>query len=343
VTASVDVDPRTDGGWCELVRRAGGSLFHSPPWAAALADTYGWSPRARMVLDATGTAVAGIPWCVVGDGAEARVVSLPFSDFCGPVGAETHHGALLASLGHAGLPVRWRVVCDPDAPTSPEAVGTARWHGIPVVQEPDVAWDRLSASTRRAVAKARRDGVTVTSTTDAAFTARFLRLHTGVRKRKYRLLPQPLTFFDALRTRFDAIDGWHPLVAVQNDDVVAATIFLRWGDTLYYKFNASDPDTLGSRPNDLLLWAGIELAAALGCRQLDLGASDDDQPGLCRFKRGFGAEEREIRTFASGPPPSPTAQHLDAILRELTERFTDPSVPDAVTEQAGAVLYRYFA
>ena len=125
--------------------------------------------------------------------------------------------------------------------------------------------------------------------------------------------------------------------------MVAATIYLRWGDNLFYKFNASDPDALGSRPNNLLLWAGIELAATLGCRLVDLGASDDDQPGLIRFKRGFGADEREIRTFAVGNPLPPAAAQLAAILRELTERFTRPDVPDPVTEQAGAVLYRYFA
>ena len=343
----IDVDPRTDERWLELVRRTGGSLFHSPPWATALSDTYGWAPRARMVLDATGTAVAGIPWCVVGDGDAARVVSLPFSDFGGPLGDETHHRALVEGLAREGLPVRWRAVHDPDAPASTEPAQRARWHGIPLASGPEAAWNGLSASTRRAVAKARRDGVTVTPATDAEFTARFLRMHTGVRKRKYRLLPQPLAFFDALQQRFTAVDGWYPLVATQRDAMVAATIYLRWGDTLFYKFNASDPDALGSRPNDLLLWTGIELAAALGCRLLDLGASDDDQPGLIRFKRGFGADEREIRTFVVGPPPPPGAAQLDAILgellRELTERFTHPDVPDPVTEQAGAVLYRYFA
>ena len=343
MTALLDVDPRTDERWLELVRRTGGSLFHSPPWATALSDTYGWAPRARIVLDAGGSAIAGIPWCVVGDREVARVVALPFSDFGGPLGDETGHGALVASLARDGLPVRWRAVCDPDAPATPELVSRARWHGVPLRSGADAAWSRLHASSRRAVAKARRDGVTVTPATDPDFTGRFLRMHTVVRKRKYRLLPQPLAFFDALQRRFTAVDGWYPLVAVQRDDVVAATIYLRWGDTLFYKFNASDPDALGSRPNNLLLWAGIELAATLGCRLVDLGASDDDQPGLIRFKRGFGADEREIRTFAVGNPLPPAAAQLAAILRELTERFTRPDVPDPVTEQAGAVLYRYFA
>ena len=40
---------------------------------------------------------------------------------------------------------------------------------------------------------------------------------------------------------------------------------------------AVSQDALDDRPNDLLIWEGMELACALGCRQLDLGPSDDDQ------------------------------------------------------------------
>jgi ABC-type lipoprotein release transport system permease subunit len=52
---------------------------------------------------------------------------------------------------------------------------------------------------------------------------------------------------------------------------------LAWGDTLYYRFNTSEGAALPLRPNDLLLWEGIRMGAALGCRRLDLGRSDDDQ------------------------------------------------------------------
>jgi CelD/BcsL family acetyltransferase involved in cellulose biosynthesis len=146
-----------------------------------------------------------------------------------------------------------------------------------------------------------------------------------------------------MRTRFVAVGGWHPLAAVRDGEVVAATVYLRHGDTLYYKFNASDPAALDCRPNDLLLWAGIDLASRLRCTLLDLGASDDDQPGLIRFKRGFGAHEREIRRLVSGPPLPATHEPWRALLSEVTERITAPSVPDELVEVAGDVCYRYFA
>ena len=53
-------------------------------------------------------------------------------------------------------------------------------------------------------------------------------------------------------------------ICKRDGELIAATVYLRHRDTLFYKFNASDPTGLDARPNDLLLWSGIELAARLG-------------------------------------------------------------------------------
>jgi CelD/BcsL family acetyltransferase involved in cellulose biosynthesis len=352
VRTVIDVDPRTDARWRDLVDRAGGSLFHSPAWSRVLADTYGFAPHATLLCDGRAgdggaPALSGMPWCRVSDPAGSRIVSLPFSDYCGPLGSPPF-GQLLDELRRPGLPVRYRVLTNANhadaATTGTVTTGVARWHGIPVTDAPeDDAWPQLSSSTRRAITKARRDRVTVVERSDIEFVDQFLRLHVGVRKRKYRLLPQPRAFFTSIRSRFGATGDWHPLAAERDGELLATTIYLRHGDTLFYKFNASDPDALEARPNDLLLWAGIELAARLGCRLVDLGASDDDQPGLIRFKRGFGASEREIRSVATGAPAADGAATFRAVLGDLTELLTEPEVPEAVTGDAGARLYRYFA
>jgi CelD/BcsL family acetyltransferase involved in cellulose biosynthesis len=347
VTAIVELDPRTDLRWRDLVERAGGSLFHSPEWTQVLTDTYAWAPRAFVSVRA-GAPVAGIAWCRVSDPGGERVVSLPFTDYCGPIG-EPPYDAVLDAVDALGLPTRIRVLADgagaldAAAPLGPRTVATTRWHGIDVAPDPAAVWSRMTSSARRAVRKARREGVVVEERADVGFVPRFLRLHTGVRKAKYGMLPQPRAFFDALRARFAPLGAWHPLAAVRDDRVLAATLYLRWGDTLYYKFNASDATTLECRPNDLLMWAGIELASRLGCRRVDLGASDDDQPGLIRFKRGYADHEREIQVRISGPPPPRGATRWRSCVDELAQRFTDPAVPDDLTEHAGDLLYRYFA
>jgi CelD/BcsL family acetyltransferase involved in cellulose biosynthesis len=122
-------------------------------------------------------------------------------------------------------------------------------------------------------------------------------------------------------------------------------VYLRWRKRLYYKFNASAHESLSARPNNLLVWSGIRLARDLGCDVLDLGPSDDDQPGLVRFKRDTGAVESELRFLRWTPHASADAHAADAarMLGSVTELLTAPGVPDEVVRRAGALLYRYFA
>ena len=70
----------------------------------------------------------------------------------------------------------------------------------------------------------------------------------------------------------------------------------------------------------------------------------DDQPGLIRFKRNFGADERELR-FLRWTPPGWREDGSGArrMLSEMTHLLTEPSVPDGVAARAGDELYRYFA
>jgi len=226
-----------------------------------------------------------------------------------------------------------------------QVTSLARWHGIHLCRDEDELFDGFSASNRRAIRKAQRAGITIEPMDDDEFIDTFLAMHVGVRKRKFGLLAQPRSFLDNMAKRFREIDGWFPLVALRDGRPIAATLYLRDRDVLYYKFNASLSEALEHRPNNLLLWAGVTLGRSLGCGLLDLGASDDDEPGLIRFKRSFAPEEREITRLRYDPPGLDTDadRATSCLLGDLTRLFTDERVPDDVTAEAGALLYRYFA
>jgi hypothetical protein len=344
----LSVDPLSDPRWTELRRLPAAGLFHSPPWMAALKDCYGFVPQAFVVVDEANTARGGVAFCEIDDELGRRIVSLPFSDACDPLLASAAAWpSLKKRLGEYGLPVTLRTL-DSSSFLHDDgdlAIGKrARWHTLDVTDPLDMVRTRFSDSTGRAIAKAERAGVVVRPLVGDAGLGDFFRLHVRLRKRKYRLLAQPRTFYAAIAHRFQPT-GWYPLGAWHGDHLLAATIYLRWGDTLYYKFNASDADGLALRPNNLLVWAGIRLAKELGLKAVDLGPSDDDQPGLIRFKREFGAAERELRFLKWTPPgtgPERGAE-LRGTLGEMTRLFTAPAVADGITEEAGAALYRFFA
>ena len=170
-------------------------------------------------------------------------------------------------------------------------------------------------------------------------------MHLKVRKYKYGLLAQPYSFFQNIWRHFVEAEHGFLLLAMNGDRIVAGDFFVEWKDTLYYKFNASLPGDLSHRPNDLLIWKGIQLAKNKGLTYLDFGLSDLDQEGLVRYKRKFGTEERNISFLRheSNGGPSLAAREMRGLLGRLTMRFTDQLVPDPVTERAGEDLYRFFA
>ena len=341
------VDPRNHLLWCRLVSQAPSSVFHSPSWMRVLSDTYGWEPSAYVALDDGGVPQAGLPFCRISDALGERVVALPFSDYCDPLVNDMNswrvlvHGALSEHC-----PVTLRCLHN-SLPLDDERFALAKqakWHGLDLRPELEALWKGMHESTHRAIRKSQREGLVVRVAESKEELRTFFEMHLRIRKYKYGLLAQPYSFFQNIWRQFVETNNGFLLFAVSEDKIVAGDFFLVWKDTLYYKFNASLPGDLSHRPNDLLIWEGIQRAKARGLAYLDLGLSDFDQDGLIRYKRKFGSQEKTIAFLRHEPNGGPTAaeRELRELLGKLTNRFTDHTVPDLVTEKAGEDLYRLF-
>ncbi|MFN8638762.1 MAG: GNAT family N-acetyltransferase [Dehalococcoidia bacterium] len=342
----VHADPRTDPRWARLVALSpDATVFHSPEWLRAVSSTYGLQPVASLLCDGE-TVIGGTVSARIDDPRGTRLVSFPFSDFMDPLVESCEQWRLLAAdLLAEPLPFRARVrrarwlLDDPDLQT--EAIGY--WHAVDVTTE-DAQWAALGGSARRNIRRAHDSGLSIEIGSTIEQIREFFDLHRQVRKHKYRLLPQPWTFFEQLHAAFEPELRLHVLLARQGGVAVGGILALAWGDTLYYKFNASALGQLGVRPNDLLAWEAIGLARRLGLARLDFGFSDADQPGLVRYKRKFATVESPVHRVsrtAELPPSGGAAFGRD--LTALTAILTDPRVPDDLTEAAGALLYHYFA
>ncbi len=152
-----------------------------------------------------------------------------------------------------------------------------------------------------------------------------------------------MEFFERIWREFFPADRISTLLACVGDEVIAGAIFLEWNGTYYYKFGASSADHLGLRPNDAIYWTGIRCGIERGLSLVDWGLSDLNQPGLVAFKRKWASTERKLLTLCAGPSARRQEQvRFGRELSELTRLLTDETVPDAITSQAGALLYRYF-
>jgi CelD/BcsL family acetyltransferase involved in cellulose biosynthesis len=328
--------------WTALARRPDAGLFVSPPWLGAIEDTYGLTAEAVVIAGPAGDLLAGVPICRLDDAAGPRVRSFPFSDHCDPVGAPWVE--LVPALSAQPAAVVARVLRDRSLERAPgfRRTGEAAWHGRDLAADDGAVLGARGSSGPRNAARAERLGVTVRLGRRPADLRAFYEMHRHVRRAKYRMLPQPWRFFEHLAARFGA-DGMRLLLAELDGMVVAGVLFLCWGDTIYYKFNASVETS--ARPNDLLVTRAVELAREWGYARMDFGLSDLDQPGLLRFKRKFATEEATISTFrrdGEGDEPS-YARAFKADLVRLTGALTADDVPEGLVEAAGDVLYRYFA
>ncbi|HET7034691.1 MAG TPA: GNAT family N-acetyltransferase [Thermomicrobiaceae bacterium] len=343
----VRVDPTTDPVWQRLLQRHPAGLFHSPEWLRVLPATYGLAVESLVLLDDSGEPEAGLPYCVLSDPRGERVASLPFSDYCDPlVSTSEQWQALADGLLALGLPVSLR--CLHNAVPLDDArfplIKRAHWHGLDLDRSLDDLWMAIDPAARRAIRKAERSGLTVRLAQGEDDLRAFFALHLGIRKYKYGLLAQPFRFFQAIREQFVDSGRFALMLAEMDGEAVGGVLYLAWGETLYYKFSASSLSRLELRPTDLLIWEGIRHAKERGLRRIDLGLSDWDQDGLVRYKRKFASREGTISFLhhASARPATEAEQEVGALLGRLTGLFTDPSVPDPISERAGALLYRYF-
>ncbi len=134
------------------------------------------------------------------------------------------------------------------------------------------------------------------------------------------------------------------MLATHENEIIGGAMFLAWESKLYYKFNASAATNLIHRPNDLLIWTGVQYGKANGYTQLDFGLSDWDQTGLINYKRKFASEEKTLSFLRYKPDDLFQGDdQFTKLLPQLTKLFTDPAVPDRITESAGDALYKFFA
>jgi CelD/BcsL family acetyltransferase involved in cellulose biosynthesis len=339
------VDPRVDLAWFELASGPSGSLFTSPPWITAVCETYGFAPTARVAVDGTGRPQGGVAWVDVQDIRGGRRSALPFCDRGDPMVEDAETWTAVSADAFAGdLPFTVRALESNPAADDPRftVTGEAAWHVTSLERSLDDLHAALRPQTRRAIATAERCGIEVVLSPDADAVAEYHRLHVELRKNKYRLLAQPLDLFERIWKAFAPTDDVRTALALVDGRPVAGAMYLVWQDTVYYKFGASLAEFLPLRPNDALHWALIRWAHARGLTALDWGLSDLDQPGLVAYKNKWASREGRIRTLNAGGAPVGRSAELEQTLRLVTELITDPSVPSAVTERAGAALYRYF-
>jgi CelD/BcsL family acetyltransferase involved in cellulose biosynthesis len=332
--------------WGAFVERMPDAMpFHHPAWASTIARAYGFDGFALALRGSStgeGDYVAGAPVIELRSPLtrRRRWSSLPFTDTC-------------PALTEPGDAVRFAMAVDEHRigegvveveisgalPGIPAVTSVQRvQHVLSLDPDPDVVARGYRSSVRRNIRSARASDLRLRrATTEVDMADVFYRLQVMTRRR-LGLPPQPRRFFRAIWRGIVATGLGHLTIVEASRIPVAAAIFLRWNGTTIYKYGASDPSAWHLRPNNLLFANEIESACSAGCATFHFGRTDVDDEGLRRFKLGWGAEEKPLRSTWFGARPHAERSGPPEFLRAVVRRS-----PPFVVRTVGEALYRYVA
>jgi CelD/BcsL family acetyltransferase involved in cellulose biosynthesis len=338
-------DPLQDQRWCDLVERHPlGSVFHTTAWLRALQHTYGYEPIVFTTSAPGATLEDGVAFCHVNSWLTGnRLVSLPFSDHCEPlVSNPTAFQEISTHVDRVRRDRNWDYVefrprTNRFHSEWSTTVTERYWfHQLDLRPSEQSLYAALHKdSTQRKIRRADREGLEYSDGSGESELNALYQLVVMTRRR-HQLLPQPLSWFRNLAATFAG--AMKIRVASHRGRPVAAIVTLRHGDTMVYKYGASNAEFHSLGGMHLLFWRTIQEARASGCATLDMGRCDIDNHGLARFKERWGAARSEITYWRHGDTSVISALRRHALTggRQLLDH-----APGACRVAVGRFLYRH--
>lgn len=339
------LDPLADRRWGDFVQREPlASVFHTPGWLQALRRTYGYEPVAYTTDRPTAPLTNGVVLCRVRSWLTGRrMVGVPFADHCEPlVWNRGDREAIFSVLQQSVESGTWKYVefrpRNPAVLTTPGLrANDSFWFHTLDLRAPLEELFRAfhKDSIQRKLRRAERESLCYEQGRSEALLHKFYRLLLLTRRR-HKLPPQP---FDWFRNLITYLDDRLTIHMVSKDGRSAgAIITLRHGNTLVYKYGASDArfHKLGTMP--LLFWSAIREGRRSGVLEFDLGRSRSDNVGLIAFKDHLGAA-RSMSTYVKYSSPHDRSGNQGRLMG--IARLCIACMPDKMLVAAGKLLYKH--
>jgi len=339
------VNPARRSDWGDLLAAYSDStFFHGTAWAKTLEGSYGYAP-VYLTVEEAGAVRSLLPLMEVNSRITGRRgIALPFTDDCGPLyedSAWAHR--LIQSAATLGKSRGWKSVefrggreLFPNAPASISFYG----HRLGLEEDEEAMFGLLDGSTRRAIRKAERSGVSVSVSGGMDAMKTFYTLHCKTRRR-HGLPPQPFVFFSNICRHILSRDQGMVVVASYENRPIAASVYFQLGNRAIYKFGASDESFQYLRGPSLVMWEAMKRLARHGARTLDMGRTSVGNEGLRRFKLNWGAQERKVEYVKYDLRRNVFVTEEDATEGWHNRIFR--VLPEGVLRMIGAALYRHLA
>ena len=309
----VEVDAQNDPRWEALVSTLPNSLiYHHPSWLLLLEEAFGYKPVNLACEDANGQFRGVLPlFYKQGLFTGRQFSSLPRTPVAGPLACDDQAASALVRAAvertrdESGAQLQFKLLSNALDGLVEGVVG-APWRETYILELPErpellrMGNSRNHARIKWAVNKATKLGVQV----HPAETEQELRAWYGLYLETMRWVavpPRPYHFFELAWQRLHPRGLMRLLLAKQYEAgrarLLAGSLFLMFGQTVFYAFNGRRREDLSLRPNDAIHWRAIHDACAEGFRYYDFGEVTKDNQGLAEFKSKWGAEPKWLHRY----------------------------------------------
>lgn len=327
MSRAIEIDAQTDPRWQALVSNLpDGQVYHHPAWLKVLEEAFGYKAVNLACEDANGQLRGILPlFYTRGLFTGHRFASLPRTPVAGPLAYDDQAKTILVRAaiervreeqaqlqikmlsneldglvdGVVGVP--WRESYRLVLPERPELlhIGNSRNHAR-------IKW---------AVNKATKLGVQVNEAETESELRSWYELYLGT-MRWVAVPPRPYHFFHVAWERLRPLGLMRLLLAKHYEAgrarLLAGSIFLMFGQTIFYAFSGWRREDMSLRPNDVIHWQAIRDACTAGHRYYDLGEVTKDNQGLAEFKSKWNAEPKCLYRYYYPAPRELETSILDS-------------------------------
>jgi CelD/BcsL family acetyltransferase involved in cellulose biosynthesis len=339
-----EIDPLADPRWADLVERdPRASVFHSTNWLRALRDVYGYEPLVATTCPPHARLTNGLVFCRIRSWVTGRrLVSLPFSDHCEPLGGSANDVQTI--LAHMKEDVRRTKMSYLEirpavyAPNSRVGLSEGTRYVLHRLDlqpsETELFRNFHKSCVQRKIRRAERENLRYEEGTSEALLQKFFRLLVMTRRRQ-NLPPQPLNWFRGLIASFGK--ALQIRVASKDAQPIASILTLSHKKIMTYKYGCSNSAFNNLGGTALLFWTTIQGAKAQGFDEFDLGRSAVSSVGLTTFKEHWGANSQEIQYWNYPQQPG----GLSSAWEQRLARHVVSNVPDYALKMIGKLMYRH--
>jgi CelD/BcsL family acetyltransferase involved in cellulose biosynthesis len=345
------IEPLSDRRWDEFLERSPqASVFHSREWLGALHRTYGYEPIVFTTSPPGEDLENGFVLCQVTSWLTGRrLVSLPFSDHCQPLGQKADLQILIAAIEEELRAGKWRYaemrpIAGVELPsTNYRTSKTYCHHQLDLTAGLGELFRSFHKnSIQRKIRRAEREGLVYQAGSTESLLDSFYQLLVQTRRR-HCVPPQPKKWFQILMDCFG--EALKIRIAVKDGNLVAGMLTIQYKNTLVYKYGGADTRFNSLGGIHLLYWKSIQEAKNDGLKIFDLGRSDADQAGLITFKRRWATDESTLIYSRCVASPEQDSSHIfDPGGKSWKMRMTRrvfAHTPTVFLPMLGSLLYRH--